>query len=266
MLVVKIPESNINISKFYTFHYKTRKNKYKFNGDRHTFWEMHIVLNGSKILTCEDKIINLSKGQMYLIPPHEFHSYTVTDVELEYIVLTFDMDYIPPDAVYTLSDENLFLIRMMISEMSEKFPQGNFNDESTTAPQTLKLLAELLINRAVSYDAVPCTKNEYSDIYEKAVNFMKANIFDRISLNDIAKHCGISNSSLKNLFKTHTKNGVMHYYNSIKMEYAKKMLMDGLSVNSIAEELNFSSQAYFSSAFKQYSGLSPLEFKKNNKI
>ena len=153
----------------------------------------------------------------------------------------------------------------MIAEMKEKFPTGNFNDESTTAPQTLKLIAELLISRAITYDAEPCSKTEYSDIYEKVVNYMKANIFENISSKDIAKHCNISNSSLKNIFRTHTNMGVMHYYNSLKMEYAKKLLLEGHSVNSIADELNFSSQAYFSTAFKKYTGVSPLSFKKAKK-
>ena len=227
---------------------------------------MHIVLNGSKVLTCEDKIINISKGQMYLIPPDEFHRYTVTNVELEYIVLTFDMEYTPPDTVYTLSEENIQLIRMMISEMQEKFPNVNFNDESSTAPQTLKLIAELLISRAVAHDAGSYSKTEYSDIYETAVNYMKANIFNKISSNDIAKHCNISNSTLKNLFRTHTNMGVMHYYNSLKMEYAKRRIIQGYSVNHISDELNFSSQAYFSAAFKKYTGNSPLDFKKDMKI
>ena len=262
MFIPKMPETNINIQKFYTYHHKTKNKLYTFSGDRHTFWEMHIVLNGSKILTCEDKIIHLSKGQMYLIPPNEFHRYTVTDVELEYIVLTFDMDFVPPDNVYTLSRENLNLIHMMVSEMKEKFPDGDFNEASSKAPQILKLIAELIIIRAVSHDVAPCIKSEYSDIYEKAVNFMKANIFDTISSNDIADFCQISNSTLKKIFKSNTDIGVMHYYNELKMEYAKKLLLDGVSVSKIAEELNFSSQAYFSSAFKKYSGKSPLTFKR----
>ncbi|MEE1043836.1 MAG: AraC family transcriptional regulator [Clostridia bacterium] len=263
MLIVKTPENNINVERFYTFHHRIKNYKYVFPGDRHTFWELHAVLKGSKVLTCDDKILNLSAGQMYLIPPHEFHQYIITETELEYIVLTFDMDYTPPDVVYSLSDDNIKLMRMMISEMKEKFPNGDFNDNSTTAPQTLKLLTELLISRAVSHDAVPCAKNENSDIFGKAVHFMKANIFDTISSNDIAKHCGVSNSTLKRLFKIHTQNGVMYYYNSLKMEYAKKMIEKGTTVCKIAEELNFSSQAYFSSSFKQYTGMSPLAYKKS---
>lgn len=266
MYIAKTPEKVINITRFYTYHHRIKNQIYTFSGDRHPFWEMHIVLNGRKVLTCEDKIITISKGQMYLIPPDEFHRYTVTDIELEYIVLTFDMEYTPPDTVYTLSEENMHLIRMMISEMQEKFPSGDFNDESSTAPQNLKLIAELLISRAVTHDADACTKTEYSDIYETAVNYMKANIFKKISSNDIAKHCNISNSSLKNIFRTHTNMGVMHYYTGLKMEYAKKLLTKGHSVSSIADELNFSSHAYFSAAFKKYTGHSPLAFKKDIKI
>ena len=59
--------------------------------------------------------------------------------------------------------------------------------------------------------------------------------------------------------------GVMHYYNSLKMEYAKKLLLEGHSVNYIADKLNFSTQAYFSAAFKKYTGVSPLSFKKAKK-
>ena len=262
MFVDKIPESKINISRFYTYHYRIKKTKTPFNGDRHPFWEMHIVLNGGKVLTCEDKIINLSKGQMYLIPPHKFHSYVITETDMEYIVLTFDMDFVPPDAAYNLSEDNINLIRIMIKEMRENFPGGNFNDESKTAPQTLKLLAELLILRAVSHDAIPCVRNAKSDTFETAVSFMNANILERITLTDIANHCKISNSSLKKLFKLHTRKGVMHYFNGLKMEYAKKMLKDGNQISTVADELNFSSQAYFSAAFKQYTGISPLAFKK----
>lgn len=265
MFVAKIPENTINIKQFYTYHHRIRNVKFVFSGDRHPFWEMHIVLNGSKTLTCDDKIINLSAGQMYLIPPHKFHQYIITETPMEYIVLTFDMDYIPPDVAYSLSEDNLNLVQIMINEMAERYPNKDFNEKSVIAPQNLKLLAELLINRAITHDAVPYSIDVSSDAFEKAVHFMKSNIFEKITLNDIAKHCGISNSSLKRLFKIHTQNGVIHYYNSLKMECAKKMITNGVSVNKVAEELNFSSQAYFSSSFKLYTGMSPLAFKKQVK-
>ena len=43
---------------------------------------------------------------------------------------------------------------------------------------------------------------------------------------------------------------------------AKEMLFEGISISAIAEELRFSSSAHFSAAFKKYTGLSPLKYKK----
>ena len=91
---------------------------------------------------------------------------------------------------------------------------------------------------------------------------MKVNIYNELTLKDIAKHCGVSCSTLKNLFKVHTQVGVMHFYNELKMESAKEMLLEGKAVGFIAEELHFSSTAHFSAAFKKYAGISPIKYKK----
>lgn len=263
MYIAKIPEKQIDIECFYTYYHQHKKNNYIFSGQRHPFWEMNIVLNGAMTMTCDDKIINLSKGQLYLIRPNEFHRFMITQDSMELIVLTFKADFAPADAVYTLSDDSLRLVRILMDEMKEKFSNDCFNS-GKKVPQSIKLITELLIDRAVSQGATPCVENVDSDIYEKVVKFMKANIFNKITLNDISAHCCVSNSTIKNLFKQHTNCGVMHYFNDLKMEYAKKMLIKKHSVNSIAEELNFSSAAHFSAAFKKTCGVSPLTFKKTN--
>lgn len=260
--ITKQIEKQIDIPCFYTYYHRFLNKDQLFHGQRHPFWEANIVLNGSMALTCDDKIITLSKGQMYLIRPGEFHSFTITEDCTEFLVLTFSTDFVPPDAAYTLSPSNMQLVEMLIVEMESRYTEDAFIQSDKDVPQALKLLTELLILRAVSQDAVPCIKSIHSDIYETAVHFMKVNIFGTVTLSDIAKHCGVSCSTLKNLFKAHTQIGVMHFYNELKMEYAKEMLADGVSISSIAEELHFSSAAHFSSAFKKYAGISPIKYKK----
>ena len=256
-------ENQIEISCFYTYYHQFLDKGQSYKGQRHPFWEINIVLNGSMTLTCGDKIITLTKGQMYLIPSEEFHSFIVPKEPAELLVLSFSMDFIPPDAVYTLSLSNMHLVEMIIEEMEYNNLHKTFIHSDKDVSQTLKLLTELLILRAVSQDAVPCTKSIHSDVYQTAVHFMKVNIFNELTLNDIAKHCGVSCSTLKNLFKVHTQAGIMHFYNELKMESAKEMLADNMSVSSIAEELHFSSTAHFSAAFKKYAGVSPMKYKKH---
>lgn len=260
--IEKAVEKQIDITSFYTYyHHFFGKNQF-FPGQRHPFWEVNIVLNGSMTLTCDDLITTLSKGQMFLIRPEQFHSFITLEDRTEFLVLTFSMDFTAPNAAYALSDANMRLAYTLMEEMESRYQGEAFLRSDASAPQTLKLLMELLILRAISHDAVPCTKNMYSDIYQTAVQFMKVNIFSPITLNDIARHCGVSCSTLKALFKTHTQLGVMHFFSELKMEKAKEMLASGSSVSAAADELRFSSTAHFSAAFKKYAGLSPLQYKK----
>ncbi len=260
--IEKAVEKQIDIASFYTYyHHHYDKNQF-FNGQRHPFWEVNIVLNGSMTLTCDDLITTLSKGQMFLIRPEQFHSFITLQDRTEFLVLTFSMDFTAPNAAYTLSDSNMHLVYTMMEEMESRYQDDAFLQSDANVPQTFKLLMELLILRAISQDAVPCTKNSYSDIYQTAVQFMKVNIFSPITLNAIARHCGVSCSTLKALFKTHTQLGVMHFFNELKMEKAKEMLASGSSVSAVADELRFSSTAHFSAAFSKYAGVSPLKYKK----
>ena len=260
--IEKAVEKQIDITSFYTYYHHFFDKDQFFHGQRHPFWEANIVLNGSMALACDDLLTTLSKGQMFLIPPEQFHSFTILEDRTEFLVLTFPMDYAAPNAAYMLSGSNMQLAYTITEEMESRYQDDAFLRSDADAPQTLKLLMELLILRAVSQDAVPCAKNIYSDIYQTAVQFMKVNIFSPITLNDIAKHCGVSCSTLKALFKTHTQLGVMHFFNELKMEKAKEMLASGSSVSAIADELRFSSTAHFSAAFKKYTGSSPLKYKK----
>ncbi|MBR4138628.1 MAG: AraC family transcriptional regulator [Lachnospiraceae bacterium] len=261
--VSKTPEKQIDISRFYTYYRHLRHKNDSFIGQRHPFWEINIVLNGSMALTCDDIIITLSKGQMFLIHPDEFHSFVILEDHTEFLVLTFHTEYtIPLDNTYILSPANMQLVTMITEEIESEYPGDTFLRSGEPISQSIKLLTELLILRAVSLDSVPYTKSIHSDIYQTAVQFMKDNVLSSITLADIAKHCKVSVSTLKNLFKTHTQLGVMHFYNEIKMEHAKNMLTNDISITSIAEELRFSSVAHFSAAFKKYAGISPLKYKK----
>lgn len=264
MYTVKVPENKIDISYFYTYYHFVKERGHVFSGQRHSFWEMNVLLEGEMSLTCDDRIIHLSKGQMYLIHPREWHKFIVSpSMDAELVVLTFSMDFEPPHAVYDLSESNMMLLKMIVREIDESFPDGSFNS-CCSVSQQIKLMTELLILRAVSYDAVPYNVDGHSGIYENAVGFMKANIFGKISVSDVARHCRVSDSTVKNLFRQHTQGGVMQYFNGLKMEYAKDMLMEGHSVNEIAEELKFSSAAHFSAAFKKACGMPPLAYKKRN--
>lgn len=70
-------------------------------------------------------------------------------------------------------------------------------------------------------------------------------------------------SSLSKLFSDVTNTTIEKYLIAQKIERAKELLVYGeLSLNEIADKLNYSSTAYLSAQFKSVTGLTPSHFKK----
>lgn len=70
-------------------------------------------------------------------------------------------------------------------------------------------------------------------------------------------------SSLSKLFSDVTNTTIEKYLIAQKIERAKELLVYGeLSLNEIADKLNYSSAAYLSAQFKSVTGLTPSHFKK----
>lgn len=70
-------------------------------------------------------------------------------------------------------------------------------------------------------------------------------------------------SSLSKLFSEITNTTIEKYLIAQKIERAKELLVYGeLSLNEIADKLNYSSAAYLSAQFKSLTGLTPSYFKK----
>ncbi len=76
----------------------------------------------------------------------------------------------------------------------------------------------------------------------------------------------MSRSSLYNKVKSLTGMGVNDYINKIRLDYAAEMLVQtDLSIMEISERLGFNNQGYFSTIFKQATGLTPSKYKEENK-
>lgn len=91
--------------------------------------------------------------------------------------------------------------------------------------------------------------------------YIKENLENKITLTDVAEHIGLSLSYFKKLFKASTGETPCDYINYLKIQRAKKLL-ETESVTQTAFALDFSSSSYFSSVFKHYAGMSPMQYQK----
>ena len=106
-------------------------------------------------------------------------------------------------------------------------------------------------------------QNTQSEEMIKAVAFIKKNIDQNFSLEDLADHVHLSVSHFKTKFKSEIGTSPADFVQRQKIEKSEKLLRDSnSSITEIAYSLGYPSSQHFSSVFKKYTGKSPSEFKK----
>ncbi|WP_313560109.1 AraC family transcriptional regulator [Ruminiclostridium cellobioparum] len=109
--------------------------------------------------------------------------------------------------------------------------------------------------------------SNYSDSLkvEKIIQYMCENIHRKIQLAELSELVQISIFHLSKIFREKTGYSVIEYFNKIKIDQAKVLLIEGdKKVKEIAYLLGFSDEFYFSRIFKKVEGISPSEYHNKN--
>lgn len=94
------------------------------------------------------------------------------------------------------------------------------------------------------------------------MDYIDSHITEKINIVDIAAQTGYSGYYISSLFKKEMKMGIGDYIKNKKVEYAKILLKNSNEdISVVADKLNFSSSSYFTSVFRQITGMTPKEFK-----
>lgn len=109
--------------------------------------------------------------------------------------------------------------------------------------------------------------SRYTKILTTAKNFIDNNYnSNTLSIDQVARHVNMSPSYFSMIFKTELGISFTSYLIKIRMDTAKNLLLNSkLSVYEISEKIGYDTAAYFSTAFKKYTGTSPSEYKRKNK-
>ncbi len=153
----------------------------------------------------------------------------------------------PSEDAYTLSDKLI-----------------NKTDEAETIDEVHKIHEQMIELYCTAMYEVRL-KGIYSLQVVKAIDFIKGHIYQKVGINEIAEHLGISVPYLSRLFKSETGENISEYIIKRKVETSLIMLKySNKSIAEISVELNFSSQSYFTKVFKKYVGLTPKDYKNSN--
>lgn len=104
------------------------------------------------------------------------------------------------------------------------------------------------------------------DLIEATIHFMKENIGKKMSVEEMAQHCGYSTSHFTALFTQRTGHSPISYFNQLKIQYACKLLdTTNIRINQVCYKIGIDDCYYFSRLFCKIMGQSPSAYRKQNR-
>ena len=98
----------------------------------------------------------------------------------------------------------------------------------------------------------------------KAIQYMRMNLCENVSVSDIASHIGYSESYFCHLFKIYTHKTPYSYYIKLKIDKSRELLLrTNKNISQISNELGFGKTSQFTKMFKRECVMTPKEFKKS---
>ncbi|MCI5773641.1 MAG: response regulator [Erysipelotrichaceae bacterium] len=120
-----------------------------------------------------------------------------------------------------------------------------------------------IIQNAINVYISNFTNNDNID----PIEYIRKNYQDpNLSLNELSNLTHISISTLSKMIKHKTSMNFSDFLNSLRIQHAKELLSINTNLNilEISLESGYTSQHYFSRVFKNYTGLSPIEYRNKN--
>ncbi len=152
------------------------------------------------------------------------------------------------------------------SYLSKPFDMETLLAVTATQLSNREMIKELYLNHTI---AIPLEKNlnNSEEIFMNSVHMIMSENLNNPSLDVdfIIGRINMSRSAFYQRFKRLTDMGVKEYINRYKLETAKHLLANSdKTVYEVTEITGFSNQSYFSSVFKNHTGMTPSQYRSGN--
>ena len=240
----------------------------------HMNWfELTLVTDGEGTIITNDLPSNVSKGDIYISYPGDFHEIRSSkEKPLKYDFFSFNtknrkikkelkkivLNRVQPDLRIFQNEQINSSVQDAIAELSSK--QEYYE-------QILSSLFEKILYyvvRSLSVDN-PVSINKHTlsseELCYQIMHYIDTHIYSIENLSVLSEKFNYNYSYLSDMFSKTTGNTLASYYQARRLDAARLLVKEGkLKINKIAEMLNYSSMCAFSKAFKNKYGVSPKNY------
>ena len=240
----------------------------------HNYYEILYICSGNIQYLVRSERYRIQKGDVLIIPPGVSHQPLLqegrTEIYKRY-VLWLSTDFIK--GISPLFPDNDFLCPTLLrtagtrwASISHKFYAGIKETEQKDAGwqasvygNTMELIT-MLYRAVLDKDLVPL-KSEIPELLYNILVYVEEHLAENITLDDTGKRFFVSRSTISNIFRKEIGISFYRYVTQRRLVAAKNYILEGLSMENIAENVGFSDYSSFYRAFKQEYGISPRQFK-----
>lgn len=232
---------------------------------------IHYILDGRGFYQVGDWKYELSKGQGFLIEPETLTFYQADEADpWTYLWIGFGGTRVGS----LLHDIGLNSSQLIFqcsygSELKQIVLSMLKHTQSTTANiyflqgKLYEFFSVLARDGALETTQEVPQENQY---IQEAISFIRNNYSKGISVMDVAAHLNVNRSYLYTLFKNTLDTPPKEFLTRFRVSRSKELLtLTDFSIEHIAHSCGYRDSLVFSKAFKAQSGLTPSEYRKQNR-
>ena len=249
----------------------------KYGGDwhcvphTHNHLELFYIIGGKGQFLIQDQLYPVDVNNLVLISPNVIHTEVSLNAQhLEYIVLGIEgielLASSTSNGQFSILDqfesvEISGCLRNILREMELK----NTGYEDVCQAYMEILIIRLMRNTALAIPAEPQTISTNRQC-AAVRHFIDLHFKESLTLEQLAEEAHMNKYYLSHAFKREYGVSPINYMISRRLEESKYLLAEtDLSMSQIAHLLGFSSLSYFSQVFRRTQGITPKEYRQNQK-
>lgn len=239
----------------------------------HDLYEFYYLKNGTASYLVNDKIYNLIKGDIVIIPPNTLHKTVFSKAQKrERILFYLDKKFITgDDGTKDIFPESYLFFHstehsrenMIFEDLLKE--SKSFNNEIYIKSLICELL--ILLQRSEQKNYVCSESRDFPEVVLKVMEYIASNYTLEVSLNKIATEFFVNPSYLSRIFKQSTGFSFCSYLNQYRIKEANKLLTEtNMPITEIAFVCGFNSTNNFCKSYKKIMNTSPGAYRKSTNI
>jgi AraC-like DNA-binding protein len=227
---------------------------------RHEFQQISYVLSGRGIIILDDRVYEITAGQVHIYQPGHYHSIRPQPhCNLE----TLDLRYILPDATGLASKMPPFIrentdhiLQLLLAIEREGVTRRDLYWQDMAHAHLNELLVTLLRH--------PQSKTDVrTELVQQALSIIHNSLPYGITVGQLCRELCVNTTHFNSVFRAHLGRSPEAYITEVRVEQAKHLLLTNphrYTIQSIAKQLGWRDTRHFRQIFRRVTGMPPTEY------